>query len=368
MDKGLFDVIASAMEEAVKEIGRVNVLIAGRSGVGKSTLINAVFHDNLAETGQGKAITKEIKEYTKEGLPVSIIDTRGLEMADYQETVKALSDLVEQRSADSDPNNHVHVVWLCVHEDGRRVEDAEIALHEALAKAVPVIGVITKARADNGFKSEVEKLLPLCTNVVRVRAIEETFDEGNTLAPMGLDKLVELTKGAIPEGHRRAFAAAQKADLNTKRQEARKIVYLAAGTAGTAGASPIPFSDAFLIAPTQIAMIVKITGIFGVPMTNGTIVSLLTSAVGVSGASFLGRALVSNLVKLIPGGGTLAGAAISSTTAAALTTALGEAYIATLMAIFTEDPDAEPSAEDIGKRWKETIRDALSKEEATAEA
>src|SRR5690606_9547853 len=116
-------------------------------------------------------------------------------------------------------------VWLCVLEDSRRVEEAEIALHQALSKTLPVIGVITKARSDNGFKSEVEKLLPMCRNVVRVRAIAEEFDEGHTMPAMGMETLVELTKGVIAEGHRRAFAAAQNADLNAKRSEARKFVY-----------------------------------------------------------------------------------------------------------------------------------------------
>ncbi|MBJ6984007.1 DUF697 domain-containing protein [Luteimonas sp. MC1750] len=357
------DNIAAAVAEATKEMGRVNILIAGRSGVGKSTLINSMFHANLAETGQGRAITMEIKEYTKEGLPVSVIDTRGLEMANYQETVKALEDLVATRAADSDPNKHIHVVWLCVLEDSRRVEEAEIALHQALAKTLPVIGVITKARADNGFKSEVEKLLPLCRNVVRVRAIGEQFDEGHSLPPLGLDTLVELTNGAIPDGHRRAFAAAQKADLNAKRNEARKFVYAAATAAGTAGLSPLPMSDAFLIAPFQIGMIAKITSVFGVPLSNTMMASLVTSAVGVAGASFLGRAVVSNLLKLIPGAGTAAGAAISSTTAAALTTAMGEAYISALMAIFTENPDADPSGQEIGERVKKILREKLEKTE-----
>lgn len=35
-----------------------NVLIAGGTGVGKSTLINSVFHGRMAATGQGKPVTK----------------------------------------------------------------------------------------------------------------------------------------------------------------------------------------------------------------------------------------------------------------------------------------------------------------------
>ncbi len=51
-------------------------------------------------------------------------------------------------------NKHIHLAWFCVQEDGRRVEEAEAALHNMLSGHVPLLGVITKARADNGFRAE----------------------------------------------------------------------------------------------------------------------------------------------------------------------------------------------------------------------
>ena len=58
----------------------VNIVVAGKTGVGKSTLINAVFEEDLAATGIGEPVTKENKEYTKENVPISIWDTVGLEL------------------------------------------------------------------------------------------------------------------------------------------------------------------------------------------------------------------------------------------------------------------------------------------------
>jgi len=54
LDADLVDIgelLKQKLEEAVKKVGRVNVVIAGRSGVGKSTLINEVFQGRLATTG-----------------------------------------------------------------------------------------------------------------------------------------------------------------------------------------------------------------------------------------------------------------------------------------------------------------------------
>lgn len=48
------DVLKNALEQAMQQRGHLNILIAGRTGVGKSTLINAVFQGNFAVAGQGR--------------------------------------------------------------------------------------------------------------------------------------------------------------------------------------------------------------------------------------------------------------------------------------------------------------------------
>lgn len=356
MIDNLDKLLEEAMAKANELRGHVNILIAGRTGVGKSTLINAVFESNLAETGQGRPVTTSTREISKEGIPITLFDTRGLETKDYEETFKELESLILERSRDRDPNQHIHLAWLCIHEDGRRVEDAEIVLHEMLSRHIPVIAVITKARADGGFRSEVLKLLPEARNALRVRAIREELDGGIELLPEGLEKLVELSSDLIPEGHRNALAAAQKADLKTKRTRAHKIVASSVATATAAGASPIPFSDVAVLAPIQVSMLAGITSIYGLEISKASLTTLLGSVIGVTGAAFAGRAIVSNVLKMIPGGGTLAGSAISAATAGSLTAILGEAYITTLSTLCSEDPQRAPSAEEIASRLRTEMK------------
>ena len=63
------------------------------------------------------------------------------------------------------------------------------------------------------------------------------------------------------------------------------------------------------------------------------IMGFISSTTGASGATVLGKTIVSNLLKLIPGAGTVGGAAISGTTAGLITAALGEKYILIMVAI-----------------------------------
>ena len=60
----------------------------------------------------------------------------------------------------------------------------------------------------------------------------------------------------------------------------------------------------------------------------------------------------------VAGIGTLAGGAISAATATAITIALGEAYIAVLAEILSENPDAVPTAGEIGEKLKEKMKKA----------
>jgi len=344
-----------ALYEALNRRGRVNILIAGKTGVGKSTLINAVFQGQLATTGQGRPVTQNTREITKEGIPVSIFDTRGLEMKAFEQTLQPLEELIRERQHSSSPQEHMHVAWVCLAEDTRRIEDGERQLVDMLAKHVPVVAVVTKARADQGFRKIVQEELPAVKNVMRVRALPEELDDGHILQPMGLLELIEVTMQLVPEAHRNALTAAQKVDMNLKRDRAHQAVAAAAAAAAAAGATPIPFADAVVLVPIQIGMLAQITAIFGFPLSTGFLTTLIGSVITGTAATLTGRAIVGALLKLVPGAGTAAGMTVSAITASAVTTAFGETYVATLTLLYERTKGEPPSDEEIIKAFREQL-------------
>lgn len=343
------------LKEAVRKRGRVNILIAGKTGVGKSTLINAIFQGDFAKTGQGKPITKHTRQIKKSGIPLRIFDTRGLELDGVGKSVEELEHLVGKLRRSKDRNKHIHCAWFCLSEDSRRVEDGELLMLKMLARHVPVLVLITKARADGGFEARVRQLMPEAGNVLRVRAIPERYDDGHTLPAMNLPAVVEWTMRAIPEKQRNAFAAAQKVALDLKRERAHLIVASAATAAAAIGAAPMPFADAYLLIPVQATMLASITSVFGLPVGPGFQATLFSAIMGAVGGTLLGRSLVQNLLLLIPGAGVILRGLISGATAAVFTTALGEAHITALSCFMKANPDKVPTGQEIAASVKEEM-------------
>lgn len=116
-------------------------------------------------------------------------------------------------------------------------------------------------------------------------------------------------------------------------EKANNIVLTFAATTTATGAVPIPFADAPLLIGQQVAMMVAINSVFGFDIGRDTLTSLATAVIGVGGATVIGKTVASNLLKLIPGVGSVAGGAISAGTAGVITLALGKAYIGVCKAI-----------------------------------
>jgi hypothetical protein len=100
------------LQQARKDIGRFNIIVAGRTGVGKTTLIGAVFGRDVGNTMMGRPRTRGriwYPENPDEADILRLCDTEGLEMDRYRETIEGLKREVATRNGSHDPFDHIHV-------------------------------------------------------------------------------------------------------------------------------------------------------------------------------------------------------------------------------------------------------------------
>jgi predicted GTPase/uncharacterized protein (DUF697 family) len=357
MDTSIFsDMAKKALEEAYRERSRINILIAGKTGAGKTTLINQIFQGKMGETGQGRPVTMNTREISEDGLPLTIFDTRGLELDKYNETYGQLEQLINDRNRRLNAQEHIHVAWICIVEETRRVEKTESDLVTMLDKHMPVIGVITRAISDQGFRSTAQALMPQARNVMRVVAepIPIKLDDQDIIIPQrGLPELIDVTMQAVPEGQRRALTAVQMVDLSLKRQRSHTIVITNAALAAGAGGTPIPGVGISALVPLQMAMIAGIAATYGLSFSGSFLTSVLGTMGAAAGAPVATKFLVSEGVKLIPGLNIYA-SYVAAASAFAVTTAFGEAFIAVMDYLFQQNSGQPPTEaqvlEEIKKR------------------
>lgn len=333
---------------------KINILLMGASGVGKSSLVNSFFGIDIAKTGDGVPQTQHLEKFVYEDKGLILWDTKGIEAADYQNTLadlrKALENAKEEAVSSQSLDGLPHIAWLCIKETSKRIEEREIELIKLVSEYnIPVIVVFTQTQYQSGdaFVEEAKNIFDSngCGNTIKkryVRVNSVSYEMGPAIFPVsGLDDLFEFTEKAFPEGSKNAKNAFDKAQaVNAEKKLAAILdscstkIHIAAAAAGTAGASPIPGSDAPIIAAIQATLIYTINSEFELDEDLKNSAVIATGILGVTALAQVGKAVVSNVLKFIPIAGTLIGGAVSASTAVALTEALGRAYVKTLSSFY----------------------------------
>lgn len=321
-------------------IERPNILLIGCTGSGKSSLINYCFGEALAETGVGKPVTQTIDCYSSPAVPVVIFDSKGYEIGSEAEKsfMQDVIGLTADVSNTGDSSKSIHLAWYCIQAVGARITDFDIESINRVRQNTPVAVVLTKS----DLISEEDAVVFKKAIKDRVRDIEIfEVSTAQQLAGLKLGDLIDWSIKSLPDALKMAFIAAQRLSLEAKRQEAEAVILQHSALAMAPAASPIPFSDAPLLLANQYKMISRIMFIYGLDGLGAKIKALVAAAV--SGIlPKLGKYLVANALKLIPGFGSAAGAAINAGVASTLTYALGQAIAVTCHTLVEKGLEGSP--------------------------
>jgi predicted GTPase len=290
--------ISEELKDQIKQLPSPNIAVIGGIGVGKSSLINAVFGKELAKTGAGLSVTKEFCRYPADeeskDVPIFIYDSAGYEVEKQTEFVNGvLNFLAEKKNEGID--KQIHLVWYVINAASARVQDFEkTIINNINQQGIPAIIILSQCdRAkDEEIKGIKDALAEFKLNKVydllEVSASPLVVRGKPICEPFGLQELVNKTVELLPEIYTDAVIAAQVVNLQDKRKVVWKHISLAAATCFAAQAAPAPVGAPALIA-AQTGLCMSIASVYGYRevgeflVTIGSITAfnaVLTAAIG----------------------------------------------------------------------------------------
>ena len=245
--KSIFDKVKNNIEE----VKTLNLMMAGISGAGKSSLTNAILHINDAEEGHGiDAQTFEIKKYSNpEKVPgISIYDTVGVETTSQNRNIPQIKDDIKKEFEKhlKDPENSLHGILYCIKNGNsdNRIEDGEIKFIKALNKLYGegdiLIIVFTQSVKNKKDTEDRKKMLrekidndniEIISLLGKDTPIEIADDQFITIKAFGMNKLIEaigkkceknLVKCNIKQIAKQKIIEEYQSDIGAKSEEILK--------------------------------------------------------------------------------------------------------------------------------------------------
>lgn len=352
--------------EAIEESRPPKFVIMGRTGVGKSSLINAMFGSYLAKTSPVAIGTTETQQfnYVKDGeVLFEILDTRGIKESstnNSQTAESALNEAIEKFEPDA-----FILITNASDRSSSLKEDINYlnTVRNMINPNLPIVTVINKIdelepariKDANEYSSKKISNINLKAQNVRVTMIEEEIENVHVIpvssyiewthetpeelsweeqaqlkiefdGRYNIDYLVDFLEDNIDLKASIYLMMHYKID-QAIRKIANKFVSAFAGVAGVVGLSPIPLSDIYILVPLQMILISLIAYLNGIILDAKGVRDFFIASGGVAilgvGLRFVAQQGVKLLNITIPG----AASAISGGIASSGTFAIGKGAI-----------------------------------------
>lgn len=331
------------------------LVLVGRRGAGKSSLVNALFGAKVAELGHVTAQTGRGRWYDieRDGGSMSILDTRGVQEgstpAEGDESRSAVDSIaLEVRAKPADLVVFVakaSEVDAAVDRDLDALERVLDVLRQAQLAEPPLVAIVThcdllEPKATRLHEAQAEPDDDVREKLGHVAAAErslaEKIDQRGRLRERHVSTLgVSCYMSFRPDGTLRADERWRVGDLalalfrnlpDTGRAELARVTRAravqdelaltltkaAAGVCAGIAAAPIPLADIVPLTTMQVGLVASIAWIAGRSLDRRGASEFLASLGANMGAAFMLREAVRALLKVIaPGGGPIVSAAVA---------------------------------------------------------
>ena len=173
---------------------RANVLILGKTGVGKTALFNYLFGQEILATGAGRPVTGmglfEEEVIFDSGLVLHLYDSWGME-ADKTQAWRDLINQALKKHQGRKIDDWFHTIIFCISAKSARVEDFELAMIKNLKDSGnPLIIALTHADVSDQAGSLLAMRQVLVdqtglTMIIAVNSVKKTLLGGRQTRPFG---------------------------------------------------------------------------------------------------------------------------------------------------------------------------------------
>ena len=187
--------------EFSEKLNHFNILILGRAGIGKTTLINSILEfegtPNELLTGEGTSKTMgEPKGYTSEKVKgLRLWDSQGIDKEKYNipKVVEDVKKLINEASINNDPDKFIHCIWYCI--SGYRFEKSESESISELMNiyddnTLPIIIVYTEAYDEETYEKVCDEVKKVLNDKIDKNKIKEI----NTIPVVAKKKEIKVGK------------------------------------------------------------------------------------------------------------------------------------------------------------------------------
>lgn len=378
-----------ALRQLLLEQREPRFALVGRRGSGKSSLINAILGEQVAQVGHETSATGRGTwyRYSTDRGSINILDTRGLQEGSKPDSPDEATTPKESILRELDSVCPDAVLFLVKAKEVDAAIDTDLSEVEGILKAVqdrhgaalPVMGVITNCdelepKNVKLHAPEQEDPRDLEEKRERVRKIEyhlrEKFRErpllkDRLICTLGvssyqswradgtrrdderwrIDELIEKLVNELPKEVRVELVRLSKIK-KLQKALAATITQLVAGLCAGVALSPLPVADIVPMTSLQVGLVAGIAYVSGRSLTMKSAAEFLTAVGANVGIGFAVRELARAAMKLIP----FAGQGVSSAIAYATTVGIGKAAAAYFI-------------DDVGEESAKKIYDATCDEE-----
>ncbi|HLR58984.1 MAG TPA: GTPase [Pseudogracilibacillus sp.] len=305
-NKDVNQAIDVSFDEASEEIneqlgGELYISLVGDVNAGKSSTINALLEEELVTVGARPGETVEVKEIRHKD-NIVFVDTPGLDDVVTENSAKTLA---YYKKSD--------VILFFLNAAGTVLSENELKTLNSIEKNnQDILIVLNKIDAADDIPSLVDYIKKQTNSRYPVIPISSRTGENLTKLQ---DALLEILKEKSKD-------LLLGKELKDKNRIANNWILSAGAAATSVGALPVPGSDFVPLVGIQVSLILKLSSLYDQPISKANAKELVIATV----VGNAGKAVFRQVVKFVPGAGSIVGASVAGGTTVALGHAIKYIY------------------------------------------